>query len=284
MTRFTERRRKLRSLLDAGDMLVAPGAFDAVSAKLIERAGFRLVYIGSYATAASVLGQPDVGILTLDDLVDRAGTIASAVEVPVIADAENGFANAANIWRTVQAFERAGIAAIHIEDQEFGKHADVPQVLAPLETIVQKIRAALDAREDPNFLIIARTDAVLAHNDVDEAVRRMRAFLEAGADLVFPAGMRAADLERVRDRIPGKVVVTDKPGCTTEEERRAGADLVLYYGFTLYAAYRAVERALADFHASGDADATGVREAASDFEQFIGYDAFVARARKYGLA
>ncbi|MET4701719.1 2-methylisocitrate lyase-like PEP mutase family enzyme [Constrictibacter sp. MBR-5] len=280
-----QHRRTLRAALDTGDTLVAPGAYDAVSAKLIERAGFPVAYIGSYATAASELGLPDVGILTRDDLVRRAATVAAAVGVPVIADAENGFANAANIWRTVEAFERAGVAGIHIEDQEFGKHADVPQVLAPLDTMLQKIRAAVDARQDPNFLIIARTDAVLAQKDVGEAVRRMQAFVEAGADMVFPAGMLPSDLKAVRSQIPGRVVVTDKRGFSVADEKAAGANLVLYYGFTLFAAYQAVEAALAAFRQTADADeGPRVRDQAPAFEKFIGYDAFVARARKYGLA
>jgi len=280
-----QHRQTLRSLLDTDRTLIVPGAYDAVSAKLIAEAGFPVAYVGSYATAASRFGLPDVGLVSLDGMVRHAEAVAAAVDIPVLADGENGFGNAANIWRTVRLFERAGLAGIHIEDHEFGKHADVPQVLLPLDAMLDKVRAAVDAREDPNFLIIARTDAVLASGDVEEAVRRMNAFLDAGADLVFPAGIRPQQLAPVRSRIGGKVVITDKPGASVADEEAAGADLVIYYGLTLYAAFSAVRAALAQFRETRDADRLpGVRDAAPAFEGFIGYDAFVARARKYGLA
>lgn len=285
MTTPERHRKTLRALLQEGRTVVAPGAYDAVSAMLVERAGFPAVYVGSYATAASRFGLPDVGLVSLEEMARHAETVAAAVGVPVLADAENGFGNAANIWRTVRAFERAGVAGVHIEDHEFGKHADVPQVLLPLDAMLHKIRAALDAREDPDFLIIARTDAMLAHKDLDEAVRRMNAFLDAGADMVFPAGILPDQLAAVRQRIGGKVAITDKPGFAVADEEKAGADLVIYYGFALYAAYAGVQAALARFRETRDAGAVpGVRDSAAAFEAFIGYEAFVARARKYGLA
>src|ERR1051325_167952 len=121
------RRQKLKQLLAAGKTLAALGATDALSAKVIESHGFECVYIGSYATAASRFGLADTGLLTLNEMAEQARTVVDAVRVPVIADAEGGFNDAANLWRTVQAFERAGVAAIHIEDHAFGKHAEVPQ-------------------------------------------------------------------------------------------------------------------------------------------------------------
>jgi methylisocitrate lyase len=149
----------------------------------------------------------------------------------------------------------------------------------------QKIRAALDAREDANFLIIARTDAVLAFNDVDEAVRRMNAFTDAGADMVMAAGLDPAVLAGLRSRIRGKIVITDRPGRSVADEELAGADVVLYYGYLLYAAYHGVKTALDTFVRTRNADdIVQVRGCKAEFESFIGYPGFSERAKKYGLA
>ena len=284
MSKAQTNRIALRKLIASGKTLVLPGAHDPVSAKLIERAGFPAVYIGSYATAAAAFGLPDVGLVTMEEMAAHAKRVADAVSIPVLADGENGWNNAANLWRTVRAFEQAGICGIHIEDHEFGKHVDVRQELLSREEMVQKIRAALDAREDPNFLIIARTDAAWAFNDVEDAIARMNAFSEAGADLVMPVGIDPVRLKDVRARIKGKVAITDTPGRSIADEEAAGADVVLYYGLSLYAAYGGVKAALEAFRQTRDADAAHLRDHVSEFEDFIGYTDFSARARKYGLA
>ncbi len=161
----------------------------------------------------------------------------------------------------------------------------MPHVLLSTEEMVQKIRAALEAREDPNFLIIARTDAAWAFNDIADAIARMNAFTQAGADLVMPVGLDPQRLKEVRARINGKIVITDTPGRSVADEEAAGADVVLYYGFALYAAYRGVQGAVADFVRTRDADAAADRRAlVAEFEKFIGYAEFAARAKKYGLA
>jgi methylisocitrate lyase len=214
-----------------------------------------------------------------------ARRIVDAVDIPVLADGENGWNNAANLWRTIRAFEQAGVCGIHIEDHEFGKHAAVPQVLLSCEQMVQKIRAALDARADANFLIIARTDAAWAFNDVDEAVKRMNAFTDAGADMVMAAGLDPKVLAGLRARIKGKIVITDTPGRSVADEEAAGADIVLYYGFSLYAAHAGVKGALDTFRRTRNADDIApVRGGIAEFENFIGYPEFSARAKKYGLA
>lgn len=284
MTDFENRRLVLRSLLSQDKTLLVPGCYDGVSARLVETAGFPVVYIGSYATAASRLGLPDAGLAGMADIVQHAEAVASCVRTPVIADAENGFGNAANIWRTVKAFEKAGVSAIHIEDHEFGKHTNVKPVLLPLELMVQKIRAALDAREDPNFLIIARTDSYWAWNDPAETVRRLNAFADAGADLVFPAGIPATELQKIRSGIRGRVVMVNRPGATLADEERAGAAVVLYYGYALHAAYHGVKTALDRLKETRDAaGAADLLANVDEFEQFIGYPEFVERARRYGL-
>lgn len=280
-----EKRRRLKAMLGEGRMLVAPGAHDPLSAKLIERAGFPLAYIGSYATAAARLGLPDVGLLTMPEMVAQAKAVADAVDIPVLADGENGWNNAANLWRSVREFEAAGLCGIHLEDHEFGKHAPVPQSLLPVGQMLQKLRAALEAREDENFLIIARTDAAWAFGDTEEAVRRMAAFAEAGADMVFPAGLSPKSLAAIRPRLKAKVMITDTPGFTVADEEKAGADIVLYYALSLYAAHDGIAAALARFKETGDADAAAPRaRQAEAFEEFIGTADFVARAKRFGLA
>ncbi len=285
MGKAENNRKKLRKMLESGKTLVVPGAYDPISALLVERAGFQAVYIGSYATAAAGFGMPDVGLVTMGEMAAYAKTITDAVDIPVIADGENGWNNAANIWRTIRSFEQAGVCGIHIEDHEFGKHAPVPQVLTSRENMVQKIRAALDAREDINFLIIARTDAAWAFNDVEEAVSRMNSFTDAGADMVMAAGLDPKVLAGLRSRIKGKIMITDTPGRSVADEESAGADVVLYYGFSLYAAYHGVKTALDTFMQTRNADGIEqVRGCIAEFENFIGYPEFSDRAKKYGLA
>lgn len=176
---------KLRALLAREEMLTAPGAYDAITARMIAQAGFSAVYMTGAGTAAT-LGYPDYGLVTMTEMVDNAGRIARAVDLPVIADADTGYGNELNVIRTVQEHERAGTAGIHIEDQVSPKkcgHLDDKQIV-PREDWLAKLRAACAARRDPDFLIIARTDS-RAVAGFDEAVERSRAALAAGADMVF---------------------------------------------------------------------------------------------------
>ena len=280
---FNARHRALRDLIASGRTTAAMGASDALSARQIEAAGFDCVYIGSYATAASRLALPDTGLLSLQDMVGQARGIVDAVNIPVIADAEGGFNDAANLWRTVRDFERAGVSAIHIEDHAYGKHAEVPQRLHPVDTVINRIRAAIDAREDPDFLIIARSDAYWVSQDLDETVARLNAYAEAGADMVFPTMLPPPVLAQVRSRLSRPVMVVDSPGYKLADEAAAGAAIVLYYGFSLLVQYQAVQQALATFRHTGDAGAIqGLRENVAQFEQFIGYAEFTGRTRKYG--
>lgn len=286
MSGHRERRARLRALVASGRAIPAPGATDALSARLIEAHGFEAVYIGSYATAASRFGLPDTGLLSLDDLAEQARTIVNAVKLPVIADAEGGFHDPANMWRTVQAFEQAGVAAIHIEDHSgAGKHTDLPQTLRPMAEAAGRIRAAAEAREDPNLLIAARSDANWIGGDFDDTVRRLKAYAEAGADLVFPTAVTAAQLAEVRRRVSKPVMIVDIPKATLADEERAGAAIVLYYGFSALVQFDALNRALERFKATRDANAVpGYRERVKAFEDFMGYREFAERARKYGAS
>lgn len=180
------RRRQLRTVVEAKSGLVVPGAYDAVSAKLVERAGFPAVYMTGYGTSASRLGLPDLGYAGLAEMVDHARNLASAVSVPLIADADTGYGNALSVRRTVEQYEGAGVAALHIEDQLAPKrcgHLAGHQVI-PRGEFAGKIRAAVEARRDPDLLIIARTDAISAVG-FDEALRRGEAAAKAGADVLF---------------------------------------------------------------------------------------------------
>ncbi len=176
----------LREMLLKGGLIVAPGAYDCVTAKLIEQAGFAAVYMTGAGTAASRLGVPDYGLITMSEMVANAGAIAAAVRVPVIADADTGYGNELNVTRAVREFEKHGVAAIHIEDQVFPKkcgHLERKEII-PRAQFLSKINAAASERHDPDFVIIARTDAI-AVAGFDEAVERANAALNEGADVAF---------------------------------------------------------------------------------------------------
>ena len=231
--------------------LVVPGASDALSARLIEAHGYKCVYIGSYATAASRFGMPDTGLLSLDQLAAHAKSITAAVRVPVIADAE-AFDNA------VPAFEDAGVAAIHIEDHTgAGKHTSGPQQLFPKEQAADRIRAAVAARKNPDFLIVARSDAFWVHRDLDDCIARLALYAEAGADMVFPTMVGQRELDEVRRRIAKPVMIIDNPG-----EQHAGAAIVLYYAFSVTRSFEAIRRALASGALASDT---------APLEDFLGY-------------
>jgi 2,3-dimethylmalate lyase len=196
---------RLRALLAGPDVLVAPGAYDALSARLIAQAGFQAVYMTGFGTAASVLGQPDVGLLTMSEMVSRASALAAVTgDLPLIADADTGYGNPVNVRRTIREYERAGVAGLHIEDQVWPKkcgHMEGKQVI-PMEEMVQKVRAAVDARQDPDFVIIARTDAN-AVNGLEDALERGRAYREAGADVIFIEAPRSiTELKAIKQGFP----------------------------------------------------------------------------------
>ncbi len=186
---------RLRSLIEGDERpVVLPGCYDALGARLIEQAGFQGVYMTGFGTAASVLGRPDIGLLGLSEMADNARRIAAAVDVPVVADADTGYGNPINVIHTVRTFEQAGVSAIHIEDQVAPKrcgHMEGKEVV-PIDEFVAKIRAAVDARQSDDFLIIARTDA-RAPLGLDETRRRADAAVEAGADMLFIEALQNRD-------------------------------------------------------------------------------------------
>ena len=196
-------RQVLKQLLKRNQLLVAPGCFDGLSARLVEEAGFEAAYLSGGAVARS-MGIPDIGLVTMSESIERAVQIVSAIKIPIIADADTGYGNAVNLVRSVREFERAGVAAIHIEDQITPKrcgHLDGKEVI-PLSEMEMKLAAALESRTDPDFCIIARTDA-RGVNGFDDAIQRARAFAKLGVDAIFvEAPQSEEELAEIPRRIP----------------------------------------------------------------------------------
>ena len=246
----------LRALLARDEMLIVPGAYDAITARAVERAGFDAVYMTGAGTAAA-LGYPDYGLATMTEMVDNAGRIAAAVSIPVIADADTGYGNELNVARTVREYERRGVAAIHLEDQVFPKrcgHLDEKRVIAA-EDFVSKIRAAAASRTDPDFLLIARTDA-RAVIGLDEAIARANAALAAGADVAFVEAPETLDEVRaVPSRVRGPCLLNyvlggKTPALDLDEAERAGYRLAIVPGLLLITSLIACEDALAELRAT----------------------------------
>ncbi|HEY9745480.1 MAG TPA: methylisocitrate lyase [Oculatellaceae cyanobacterium] len=184
---------RLRALLRQGTV-VMPGAFNAISAKIIEDAGFEALYVSGAGIANGVGGYPDIGFMTASEMAAQAGYIARAVNIPAIADADNGYGEAINVFRTVQEYERQGLSGLHIEDQVMPKrcgHLDGKQVIS-VDNMREKIAAAVSARQNPDFIIIARVDSK-AVNGFDDAIRRANAYMEAGADMIFPEALTSKE-------------------------------------------------------------------------------------------
>ena len=224
---------KLRELMSSG-CVTAPFVFDGVQAKLAQAAGFDAVYMTGFGTAASY-GLPDLGMIGLGEMSANVSRIAAAVSIPVIADADTGYGNEENVARTVRAYERAGVAALHIEDQEWPKRCgflDGKRVI-PKEDMVAKVRAAVAARKDPGLVIIARTDA-LAPNGWDDALARARAYHAAGADMVFVDGLKAREaIERASAELRGIPQLLNSWLVTSQEASNMGFAIYIHVGIMM---------------------------------------------------
>ena len=237
-------RARLRELLAGPGPVVAPGAYDALSARLVELAGFDVAYMTGFGTTASLLGRPDVGLLGGAEMVDNARRMAAVLDVPLIADADTGYGNPINVIRTVREYEQAGVAGLHLEDQVMPKkcgHLAGKEVVA-VGDMVAKVRAAVDARTDPDLVVIARTD-VAATEGVDAAIERARRFADAGADLLFvEAPTSEAEIETVARALDGHRLVFNwaeggrTPPLSLERLGEMGFALVLFPVGTLLAA------------------------------------------------
>lgn len=248
---MTTKARRLRELLAGPGPVVAPGVYDCISARIVERAGFPAAFISGAAVTASILGYPDVGLQTMPEILNQARNIARSVEIPVIADVDTGYGNALNVMRTVREFEAAGVAGIFIEDQTFPKrcgHFEGKQVI-PAEEMVVKIRAACEARRDKDFVIIARTDARALYG-LDHAIERGIMYAEAGADVIFiEALLSVEEMAKVARSIPKPVQANLNEGSKTpmvpvQKLHEMGFKLITYSGLLQRAAIRSMMNAL----------------------------------------
>ena len=239
----------LRQMMTGKQIVVAPGAHDALTAKIIEQVGFSAVYMTGYGQAASHLGKPDVGLLTLTEMVARASNIVEAVNVPVIADADTGFGNAVNVMRTLREYEKAGVAAIQLEDQVAPKkcgHMTGRQVVSK-EEMVGKIKAAADVRTDPDLMIIARTDARTVHG-IGEALERAKAYEEAGADILFIESPESVEeMKQITTSFKVPVLANMVEGGRTpflpvQDLQGLGYDLVIFPTASTYLVTKALTR------------------------------------------
>ncbi len=258
------KRRRLKGLLQRQELLVSPGAYDALSAKIIENQGFPLVYATGAGITNSFLGQPDLGLITLTELSHIAMQIVEAVQIPVIVDGDTGFGNNLNVYRTVRALERAGVSAIQLEDQIFPKrcgHFDRKQVV-PKEEMVSKIKTVVNARQDRDLVLIARTDS-LAPLGFEEAIDRAKAYAEAGADMTFIEAPQTPEqiqsIPLLLNGIPQVINLVEggkTPLYTFNELQTMGYRLALCANTTLRAAIRSITDVLNNIKQSGSLEAT----------------------------
>ena len=248
----------LKKLILDNEILVMPGAYDAAAARIIEQAGFKAVTLGGYPTSASLLGKPDVSLLTLTEMAAHTRNIAEAVDIPVFTDGDTGYGNVINVARTVHEFERAGAAGMFIEDQIFPKrcgHMEGKQVIPPDE-MLPKIKAAVDARHDQDFIIMARTDALAVHG-VREAIERANKYYEAGADLIFieaPTSkeeMIKINLEVSAPTMAIQIEGGKTPMFTTKELEDIDYNVVVFPISSLYAAAWAVKHVMKELITTG---------------------------------
>ena len=273
---------KLRQLLKGGSMVVAPFILNALHAKIAESVGFEAVYMTGSGTAAE-RGFPDVGLLTMTEMVSNAKYIADAVDVPVICDADTGYGNPLNVQRTVREYQAAGVAGIHIEDQLFPKKCGFfeGKQLIPQDEMIQKIRAALDARTDPDFVVIARCDAY-AVSGWQDTVERCQAYVEAGADMVFVDGIKTVeDLKNYAADLAGVARMYNGDLLPTNEVAELGYK-VMICGSTIWLVYQQVRQAFQELKTQGrvDPERFGTR---MDVANLLGLDQIYELEQKYGV-
>jgi methylisocitrate lyase len=277
------------------EILVMPGAHDALSARIIEKVGFSALAIGGYPATAALMGKPDISFLTLPEMIDHLARVTDTVDIPVLVDGDTGHGGVLNVARTVREFERAGAAGLFIEDQVFPKrcgHMEGKQVVGR-EDMVAKIKAALDARRDPDLVITARTDA-LAVLGVDEAIERGNLYREAGADVIFVEAPRSVEeMRRINREVDAPTLANMVEGGKTpflpaKELEALGYNLVIYPVSATYAAAKALADLMKELKRSGTTAGFGDRMwKFSDFSEFIGLEEYRRQERRYleeGLA
>ena len=279
---------KLRKLIEGDGIVVAPGCYDGLSARLIEAAGFPAVYVTGGGMARST-GIPDMGLISMSEIAQRLAQIVDAIGIPAIADMDTGYGNALNARQAIKAFERAGVAGFHIEDQTFpkrGGHYDDKSIV-PTKELCQKIRAIKDASEDADTVLIARTDAI-AVEGFDAAIDRMNAYMEAGADVAFvEAPTTEAEIEEVAKRIPGPKLINmflgaKTPLMSTQRLDEIGYKVVIIPSDTQRAAIKAMQKVLETIKRDGDCSAmAGEMATFKDREEIVNTAHFVEIDQRY---
>lgn len=281
---------QLRVMLSKRQFVVAPGVYSALTAKLVEAAGFPCMYMSGYCTAASTLGLPDLGLLTMTEVVGNVRALADAAAIPLIADGDTGYGNALNVMRAVREYEKAGAAAIHIEDQMWPKRCGhmANKHVIPKEEMVGKIRAAVDARASRDFVIIARTDAI-AVEGLPAALDRLSAYAEAGADVVFADGQQTMEhISQVPRRFPSVPCMINvgplTPPLPVSELRELGYAIAIYPSLCIGPAVLATQDALEKFKETGTplfAEPEKLMQLWKFFNEFLGVPAYNALEQKY---
>lgn len=283
--------KRLRELMAKPGLIMAPGSYDAVSAKLVERAGFGVVYLSGGGSAGS-LGYPDFGLRTLTEKAIQLEGICSNLNIPLLADGEAGYGVAIHVMRMIREFEKAGAAGVHIEDQDLPRRCGhiKGKKLVSKEEFVNKIKAAVDSRLDPDFLLISRVDAI-AVNGLDDAIDRANAYIEAGVDVVFFEAIESEDqLRKIPQLIKKPLLVNlveggKTPFLNAKELEKMGYKIAIYPSSSLLAAVHAIENVLKELKLTGTTE--GMREKMATFQylykDLIGWDRAMDLIDKYSF-
>jgi 2-methylisocitrate lyase-like PEP mutase family enzyme len=274
-------RSRLRSLLNGPEMVIAPFVYDCVQARLAQHEGFKAIYMTGFGTAAA-RGFPDLGLLTMGEMVDNVRALARSVDIPLICDADTGYGEPINVQRTIREYEDAGAAALHIEDQVWPKRCgflEGKQVI-PLENMTAKLRAAIDARRDPNLVIIARTDA-LAPLGWEEVTRRARAYHAAGADLIFVDGIKTLeDLRNCARLLSGLPLLYNGQLLPPAEIAQYGFKVMIHIA-TLFAIYQRTRDAISELARSGTISGGPGLELLPEITDLLGASEILEASKKY---
>ena len=282
-------RKKLRALIAAPGLTVLPGAYDALSARIVACEGFDAVMAGGYAANGSMLAQADMGQSNMRDYADHYARICAAVDIPVFADGDTGFGGPQNVRQMVRAFEAAGVAALFITDQTFPNRCNyLPgKQVVPVVEMLAKLAAALDARRDPDLIICARSD-VASIEGLDAAIERCGLFMQAGADMAKPQGVHTlADMKRVVREVPGPYIATPSHAAGREhlgraELEAAGVAAASYPSLTLFAAAQAVRGAMRELKQDGSLKRANARAMAlEEYYELVGLQAQAAQEERY---
>ena len=281
--------RVLKERLKKKDIIIAPGVYDCLSARIVEQCGFEAAFMTGFGASGSIIGQPDYGLMTMNEMAEVCANMNYFLNIPLIGDIDTGYGNPLNVYRTVRVFERTGMAAVHLEDQVFPKrcgHMDKKTVI-PMEEHLEKIRAAVEARDE--MLIIARTDA-FATKGLDETIRRLEAYRDAGADIIYADGLTSVEAMKEVCKIPGvykfgnQVEGGKSPTLSFEELEEIGYDIVIYPVATVFCAASAMRDMLLQLkadHTNANIISSGKVTGFSEYNAIVGMKELTDMEAKY---